>query len=163
MNKKFSITDVLAAYFLTAGSMNKPQNSAVLVSDVQKIIKNASENHPELQFIEKTYRGKRWNLNSTKEFALQLKSHFEEKCPDYFKVINWGVGVPVVKCNLDDAKIRNLWDIEKGKLSPWTNSLSNISQEENEIFSITLKSFKEADAETIAQLASHYNGQGSFK
>ena len=162
MSNSFSITDALAVYFCMVKDVGEPQNRAVLVGDVQNLIKNISESHSEFRYIEKTYRGKMWTLDSAKEFTLELTNHLRKNCPTYFEVIILGSGVPVVKCKLDKSRISELWRKERGKRSIWTEDIDIIPEELRAVIWIALNRFQTATASILKELGERYGNRDRF-
>lgn len=153
LNKRYSIIDILAMYFMNSGDKRNSASRVVLVDDVIKVIKLASETHPELKYIEKTYRGQVWNLVDRNEFVSQLKSILE-KINNIFEVIMWNDNfhIPVVICKLDNADITNLFVINCGCDTPWTKDMKNISTDEFGKYKFILERFSQMNPEDIGYL-----------
>jgi len=153
LSKRYSIIDVLAMYFMNSGDKRNSTSKVVLVDDVMKVIKLASETHPELKYVEKTYRGEVWDLSNRDVFVSQMKSTLA-KSNNIFEVVMWNneQHIPVVMCKLDNAQITNLFVIGCGYDNPWTKDMKNITMDEFGKYRFILERFSQMNPEDIGYL-----------
>lgn len=140
-------------YFMNSGDKRNSISRVILVDDVMKVIKLASETHPELKYVEKTYRGQVWDLSNRDIFISQMKTVLE-KTNNIFEVVQWNSNrhIPVIICKLDNADITNLFVINCGYDNPWTKDMKNISMNEFGKYKFILERFSQMNPEDIGYL-----------
>lgn len=140
-------------YFMNSGDKRNSISRVILVDDVMKVIKLASETHPELKYVEKTYRGQVWDLSNRDNFISQMKTVLE-KTNNIFEVVQWNSNqhIPVIICKLDNADITNLFVINCGYDNPWTKDMKNISMDEFGKYKFILERFSQMNPEDIGYL-----------